>query len=58
MSVNDTNEVLHLTRLGCLYSCGSQSDLKSAPGGIRTHDRRIRNPLLYPTELRVQSLRG
>ncbi len=27
-----------------------------APGGIRTHDRRIRNPLLYPTELRVLAL--
>ena len=25
-----------------------------APGGIRTHDRRIRNPMLYPTELRAQ----
>ena len=24
----------------------------TAPGGIRTPDRRIRNPLLYPTELR------
>ena len=22
------------------------------PGGIRTHDPRIRNPVLYPTELR------
>ena len=26
---------------------------RGAPGGIRTHDQRIRNPLLYPTELRV-----
>src|SRR3990172_4012139 len=26
-----------------------------APGGIRTHDPRIRNPVLYPTELRAQS---
>ena len=25
----------------------------SAPGGIRTHDRRIRNPMLYPAELRA-----
>ena len=24
------------------------------PGGIRTPDRRIRNPLLYPSELRAQ----
>ena len=24
-------------------------------GGIRTHDRRIRNPLLYPTELRARN---
>ena len=23
----------------------------TAPGGTRTHDRRIRNPVLYPTEL-------
>jgi hypothetical protein len=29
--------------------------LAGAPGGIRTHDRRIRNPLLYPTELRVRA---
>src|ERR1051326_2490900 len=27
-----------------------------APGGNRTPDRRIRNPLLYPTELQAQSL--
>ena len=27
--------------------------LKSALGGIRTHDRRFRRPLLYPTELRA-----
>src|SRR5579859_2017012 len=25
-----------------------------APGGIRTHDPRIRNPVLYPAELRTQ----
>ncbi len=25
-----------------------------APGAIRTRDQRIRNPLLYPTELRAQ----
>jgi hypothetical protein len=25
----------------------------SAPCGTRTHDRRIRNPLLYPAELRA-----
>ena len=24
----------------------------SAPGAIRTHDPRIRNPMLYPAELR------
>jgi type IV secretion system protein TrbB len=24
-----------------------------APGGIRTHDPRIRNPVLYPAELRA-----
>ena len=29
----------------------------SAPDWIRTSDRRIRNPLLYPTELRVLKLR-
>ena len=27
-------------------------------GGIRTPDRRIRNPMLYPTELRPQTERG
>jgi hypothetical protein len=27
---------------------------KSAPGVTRTPDRRIRNPLLYPAELRAQ----
>ena len=27
----------------------------STPGRIRTYDQRIRNPLLYPTELRAQS---
>src|SRR5581483_7025898 len=27
---------------------------QSAAGGIRTPDRRIRNPLLYPTELRLR----
>src|SRR5690606_32502506 len=26
---------------------------KTTPGGIRTPDRRIRNPLLYPAELRA-----
>ena len=29
------------------------AELWTAPGGIRTPDRRIRNPLLYPTELRA-----
>jgi hypothetical protein len=28
--------------------------LKNAPEGIRTPDLRIRNPLLYPAELRAQ----
>ena len=37
-----------------LILIGYRKKLKGAPGGIRTHDRRIRNPLLYPTELRVQ----
>ena len=27
--------------------------IKSAPGWTRTSDHRIRNPVLYPTELRV-----
>ncbi len=26
--------------------------VNSAPGAIRTHDPRIRNPMLYPAELR------
>ena len=29
-------------------------EVKTTPGGIRTPDRRIRNPLLYPAELRAQ----
>ena len=29
-----------------------ESDLVNAPGEIRTHGPRIRNPVLYPTELR------
>ena len=28
----------------------------NAPGGIRTHGPRIRNPVLYPSELRGRSL--
>lgn len=28
---------------------------KSAPGGIRTPDTRIRSPVLYPAELRMHS---
>lgn len=31
---------------------GGKSRLQSTPGRIRTYDRRIRNPMLYPTELR------
>lgn len=30
------------------------SSLDGGPGGIRTHDPRIRNPVLYPAELRDQ----
>ncbi len=30
----------------------SKSLISIAPGEIRTHDPRIRNPVLYPTELR------
>lgn len=32
--------------------------LKSAPGVTRTPDPRIRNPLLYPAELRAQNMRN
>ena len=32
-----------------IESCG-------APGGIRTHDPQIRNLVLYPAELRAQSM--
>ena len=28
---------------------------RGAPGGIRTHDPRIRNPVLYPAELRERA---
>jgi hypothetical protein len=30
-------------------------DFPNAPGAIRTHDPRIRNPVLYPPELRGRS---
>jgi hypothetical protein len=30
-------------------------DFSIAPGGIRTHGLRIRNPALYPSELRGRS---
>ncbi len=44
-------DVLHLLLLwDCTFARGN------APGGIRTPDRRIRNPLLYPTELRAQNV--
>ena len=31
----------------------SSGEKKDTPGGIRTPDRRIRNPLLYPAELQA-----
>jgi hypothetical protein len=34
----------------------SKKDFLNAPGGIRTHGLRIRNPALYPSELRGHSL--
>src|SRR4029077_9205324 len=37
------------------HACGAPeglSDLTGVPGEIRTHDPRIRNPVLYPAELR------
>ena len=33
---------------------GKALDGLGAPGAIRTHDLRIRSPLLYPTELQAQ----
>lgn len=41
----------HLSRLGQVLKpgeCGSRRVWKGTPGGIRTPNRRIRNPLLYP----------
>ncbi len=35
------------------YPSGTDTQLNGAPGGNRTPDRRIRNPLLYPSELRA-----
>src|SRR4051812_4570383 len=32
----------------------TSENLQSAPGVTRTPDRRIRNPMLYPAELRAQ----
>ena len=31
---------------------------KNTPGRIRTYDKRIRNPLLYPTELQERYLKN
>lgn len=37
--------------------CGDLTPVKhGAPGWIRTTDRRIRNPMLYPAELRALEL--
>src|SRR4051812_21929177 len=38
---------------GC--SSTSENSQSSAPGVTRTPDRRIRNPMLYPAELRARS---
>jgi hypothetical protein len=35
---------------------GKDPAVFGAPGGIRTPDQRIRNPLLYPSELRARAL--
>ena len=35
-----------------LLDCVKSTDLIGVPGGIRTHGPRIRNPVLYPAELR------
>jgi|GraSoiStandDraft_16_1057320.scaffolds.fasta_scaffold126518_3 hypothetical protein len=35
-----------------MQATDSNSDLENAPGEIRTHGPRIRNPVLYPPELR------
>ncbi len=34
----------------------AKSSRTGAPGGIRTHDPRIRNPMLYPAELRAPAI--
>jgi hypothetical protein len=34
-----------------------RKDLQNTPGGARTPDLRIRNPLLYPAELLARDLR-
>ena len=34
-------------------TCSFSTEKIGAPGGIRTHDPRIRNPVLYPAELRA-----
>jgi hypothetical protein len=38
----------------CPRSVTDESWLRYALGGTRTHDPGIRNPLLYPAELRAQ----
>ena len=42
----------------CKDVSGTDPKKVGAPGGIRTPDQRIRNPLLYPTELRAQRYRS
>ena len=50
---NSSAEPAVVTGVSTGCHCVTQA-AKNTPGGIRTHDLRIRNPTLYPAELRAQ----
>jgi hypothetical protein len=54
---NENSEVIAIGTISfSRISCCPRK--QSAPGVTRTPDRRIRNPLLYPAELRAQIATG
>ena len=53
-----TDVEVGLFRHYCFVISHSDFDIVLAPGVTRTPDPRIRNPLLYPAELRAQIARA
>ena len=45
-------EQIGMSKICGLWDTNITREIFGTPGAIRTHDTRIRNPLLYPTELR------